>query len=350
MDDRHALMTAIVANPDEDTPRLVFADWLQEHGDEQDRARAEPIRLQIEYDPLKVGSAPRNKLQRRAVAIQKKHAKHWLGPLWPIIQKGWGDELDGVGLFRRGLLFWWYVAPKQFLQKSHQKAVREWFPLVGINDLTMHTRATQCAGVAASPALAWAPEFAWDEGKIDDAGLSALAASPHFTRLSTFSVDQNVVTDKGLREFADTATMPNLRTFKLWSGNKAKYTAAGMLALVSSKRFPNLCDLELECGQPNSLKWAELFADPRVKRLKRLMIGWKGDIAAAVRSPNLSGLEELGGNDVTFTEADADALLANPAFAGLKRFHLESLDVKLTPVIKKKLRERFGDGLSLAFA
>jgi len=48
MDDRHALMAAIIANPDEDTPRLVLADWLDENGDEHDHGRAEFIRLQCE--------------------------------------------------------------------------------------------------------------------------------------------------------------------------------------------------------------------------------------------------------------------------------------------------------------
>jgi len=32
MDDRRALMAAIAANADEDTPRLALADWLDEHG------------------------------------------------------------------------------------------------------------------------------------------------------------------------------------------------------------------------------------------------------------------------------------------------------------------------------
>jgi len=43
--DREALIAAIAANPDEDTPRLVLADWLQENGEED---RAEFIRYQCE--------------------------------------------------------------------------------------------------------------------------------------------------------------------------------------------------------------------------------------------------------------------------------------------------------------
>ena len=45
MTDGEALLAAILANPAEDTPRLVYADWLEEHGREE---RAEFIRVQCE--------------------------------------------------------------------------------------------------------------------------------------------------------------------------------------------------------------------------------------------------------------------------------------------------------------
>src|SRR4051794_18367032 len=35
-----AFLDAIKDDPDDDTPRLVLADWLDEHGDEHDAARA----------------------------------------------------------------------------------------------------------------------------------------------------------------------------------------------------------------------------------------------------------------------------------------------------------------------
>lgn len=44
MNDEQALLAAILTEPDEDTPRLVYADWLQEYGNEN---RAQFIRLQV---------------------------------------------------------------------------------------------------------------------------------------------------------------------------------------------------------------------------------------------------------------------------------------------------------------
>jgi len=47
--DEAALLAAILAFPDEDTPRLIYADWLQEHGQEE---RAEFVRVQCELAKL----------------------------------------------------------------------------------------------------------------------------------------------------------------------------------------------------------------------------------------------------------------------------------------------------------
>ena len=45
MSDRDALIAAVLANPDEDAPRLIFADYLEENGDP---LRAEFIRVPVE--------------------------------------------------------------------------------------------------------------------------------------------------------------------------------------------------------------------------------------------------------------------------------------------------------------
>jgi uncharacterized protein (TIGR02996 family) len=51
MTEREALVAAIAANPDNDTPRLIFADWLQENGEDD---RAEFIRLECQLNTLRL--------------------------------------------------------------------------------------------------------------------------------------------------------------------------------------------------------------------------------------------------------------------------------------------------------
>src|SRR5262249_52337339 len=46
--ERQALWAAVRAQPDDDAPRLVFANWLEEHGPPSDAARAGFIRAQCE--------------------------------------------------------------------------------------------------------------------------------------------------------------------------------------------------------------------------------------------------------------------------------------------------------------
>ncbi len=61
MNDGEALLKAILANPDEDTPRLVYADWLDENDQPE---RAEFIRVQIELAAIEPGHWEYGKVKR----------------------------------------------------------------------------------------------------------------------------------------------------------------------------------------------------------------------------------------------------------------------------------------------
>src|SRR5262245_52917155 len=103
MSEREAFLRAICKNPDDDTPRLVFADWLQENGEEE---RAEFIRVQCEAARLAAGDGRLAGLVRRAAELQQQFGKKWLGEL-PVPDKEsikWveaPDWLDGE-TFDRG--------------------------------------------------------------------------------------------------------------------------------------------------------------------------------------------------------------------------------------------------------
>ncbi|MCI0701844.1 MAG: TIGR02996 domain-containing protein, partial [Planctomycetia bacterium] len=75
MDEMLPFLRAIAGNPGDDTPRLVFADWLDEH---KQPARAEFIRLQIELarmDPTDEGYTEKTARMRRCGVFTKK-GKH----------------------------------------------------------------------------------------------------------------------------------------------------------------------------------------------------------------------------------------------------------------------------------
>src|SRR5215211_1107475 len=82
----------IVKNIDDDTPRLVYADWLEEQGRDE---RAEFIRVQVgrarrpEWDGAQ--------LRLREQELLKLHAEEWLAEL-PAVE---GAKWEG---FRRGIV------------------------------------------------------------------------------------------------------------------------------------------------------------------------------------------------------------------------------------------------------
>src|SRR5205809_7746330 len=102
MSDEDALLSAIAAHPGEDTPRLAYADWLDEH----DRhVRAEFIRVQVEIKTLEdLPSAEQQRyveLYRRQDALLTRHRRDLLGPLGDEVTEA---EINRDVVFDRGFL------------------------------------------------------------------------------------------------------------------------------------------------------------------------------------------------------------------------------------------------------
>src|SRR5947209_4087839 len=87
MSDEQALLAAIWAGPHEDTPRLVYADWLQETGDPANVARAEFIRLQCELARLDEDDPRQRELARRPHTLLKQHRAVWNSGLPKSLQR-----------------------------------------------------------------------------------------------------------------------------------------------------------------------------------------------------------------------------------------------------------------------
>src|SRR5437762_10882134 len=110
MDDEAAILSAIAAHPDEDTPRLVYADWLDDHAaylPDPDAAhiRAEFIRIQCELKKLE--DAPRSEhnryieLYRRQDAILTRHRRSLLGKLEQVLSE---IDMNRDVVFDRGFV------------------------------------------------------------------------------------------------------------------------------------------------------------------------------------------------------------------------------------------------------
>jgi len=71
MTDLEALHRAVLEHPDDDTPRLVYADWLEEHGD----PRGEFIRVQCELARMGYDDPRRPDFEKRQRELAKKRKK-----------------------------------------------------------------------------------------------------------------------------------------------------------------------------------------------------------------------------------------------------------------------------------
>src|SRR4051812_19714689 len=121
MSDGASLLAYCHLHPDDDQARLVYADWLEEHGEAD---RAELVRVQVARSRLWEGDIDAGLLEEREQHLLKTHLAAWLAPL-PL------DIDDLVRLrFSRGLPTRLSLTARQFLtkgkslrQKTHVDAV-----------------------------------------------------------------------------------------------------------------------------------------------------------------------------------------------------------------------------------
>src|SRR4051794_24556462 len=90
---RDTLLAAVAAEPEDDAPRLVMADWADEN---DDPLRAEFIRAQIEVQRLDFYTARSAALRRRVEELHKEHGEQW------VKDDGLGEPRFAV--FRRGFV------------------------------------------------------------------------------------------------------------------------------------------------------------------------------------------------------------------------------------------------------
>ena len=104
MTDRDALIAAIHADPDDDTARLVYADWLQENGQAE---RADFIRAEIEAARAEPFGPQARRAAQRASKLLDAHRSIWIRHLhggfaeWPRFRARFrGTSLRGANRVR----------------------------------------------------------------------------------------------------------------------------------------------------------------------------------------------------------------------------------------------------------
>jgi uncharacterized protein (TIGR02996 family) len=287
-----AFLQAILEDPDDDTPRLVYADWLDEHGQPE---RADFIRVQCELAWLKGVERPDSKTQARMAALAtreaflfRSHRDSWSQPL-PKWARGWYG-------FERGFVTTVSALAEEFLQHG-----ADLFRVAPVQHLAVEFAAGRVAALAASPLLTALRSLLLGNQSVDDDASRALAASAHLANLTLLNLDNNQITRSGARELAASPHLQRLVRLQL-AGNMLGQEGAVVLAAALS--LPSLAVLDLPRNGIGNAGTVALAGAARLAGLNALHlqsngIGEEGARALA-HSPYLGDLQvlSLGNNPI----------------------------------------------------
>jgi uncharacterized protein (TIGR02996 family) len=343
------LLHEILVAPEDDAPRLVYADWLDEHArSDADRARAELIRVECQAARLPDGDERREQLEARAGVLEEAHLDEWAGPLRPFLG-------GGTPRFQRGFP-WVVIGIHKFIAGAFQEMAAEWFPRAGVLSLRLTNPgsdklAKHMPAAVASPVLSGLHTLSVWRVKPGDEGLKLLAGTPSLANLRELELALPHCSDTGLGYLAESDHLQGLRVLTLdgASWGPTPVTVNGLRPLLGS-RLPHLTTLRLT-GSAWSLEGKQgqqLRELPGLARLHALNL-WSnliGDEGARTLAgcPLLTNLRELF---LARNQIRDEGMLALTDSPHLRR--LELLDVrenrKLKKSTEKRLQERFGAGL-----
>lgn len=228
-----AFKQAILAEPDDDAVRLVYADWLDENGNENDRARAALIRAQCEVEHAP--RARRAELNRQAKAILKAN------PEWTevVILAGFGRK----PVFRRGFLHHLTLGATQFVESAEK--IFEAFPTVrGVhfqdasNEVDLLARCSYLARLCEADLS----NMCRCGGCPIENDIRALIACPFVGNLTKLNIAGNRMDAAQAEELAASSAFAHLRELDL-SNNEIGNE--GAMALLSSPWMRQLTRLKL---------------------------------------------------------------------------------------------------------
>jgi uncharacterized protein (TIGR02996 family) len=289
-----AFLQAIIDDPDDDTPRLIYADWLDERGD----PRGEFIRVQCQLARLAEADPRRTELEARERTLLHRHEEHFIGGLWQSVE-AW-DFHPGVKdatprgrvsrllvdawEFRRGFVERVTVDTPVFLEHAatllRAAPIRHLEVMPWLSDITDETRGEE-VGVALAEHLhffrpltlkltGWAypspttlarvlrhpnasalATLVLDSCFCDDGAAAVVAASAYLSRLAVLDLQFNLLSDSGLRSLASSCSLGELSVLDIsecshWDD---PYSYAGLEALLESPWLRRLSSVRVDGWQ-----------------------------------------------------------------------------------------------------
>jgi uncharacterized protein (TIGR02996 family) len=383
MSTQQALLDAIWAEPLNDGVRLVYADWLEEHGPtDADRARAELIRVQCELDGLR-GDDPRyDTLEERADALIAQWGKTWWAQLPEDCQERTFRRGFPVPYFGQGRLglhslralneahfraapSWTYgcvmgtdlkvLLPWALLHRLEKIDLRPPLPVGWAQSLAAcanlrHVTCLQLNDCPVNSADVNVLLDAWTsrrletlQAKFDANSVAALAAHPTAAGLKCVYIFDAQLSATSVRHLTLGAHLTGV--VSLW----LSYNPLGDAGLSSLLRWPHLNRLRglfIERCELTDAGVEELAASSAVANLRQLALGYDriGDAGARAlaNSPFLANLRELRLIKNQIGEEGALALASSPYLSNIKELSIFGNPLRGSPAAMNAIRDRFG--------
>lgn len=356
-----AFLADIVACPADDAPRLVFADWLEDHGEPD---RAEFIRLQVRRAGLPAADSRHGPLASREGTLLLAHENAWRahlpvleGVTWEDFSRGFveGAFVESVDVFLQHADTLFNVAPIRRLQigqvaASDARRLVQTPWLAQLRELNLgNNPALGRAGVrvlVGCPHLANLEVLLLHYAALGDDAIGDLTASPHLGNLTELYLSGNELGDPGAVSLGFSLAFPRLRDLDLRDN---RIGDAGIRALTFHEMRNALETLWLVNNQIGSAGAWALAGTPQLPRLTRLYlnynpIGSDGAIAFA-SSPHRRALRDLDLRNCGIRDQGARALVDSANLGEVEWLWLGGNRLRIETI--GQLRRHFGERLRM---
>jgi uncharacterized protein (TIGR02996 family) len=271
--DAEPFLQRVRAFPDDDVPRLIFADWLEEQG-AAGAQRAAFIRVQVALARLTAEDPQRPNLAAAEAALLEAHRDEWEAPFrrlasGPVFRRGFVDEVN--------------VTARQFLQHVHElfaagpirrlhllevgsylPAIMESSYLSRLSSLSLfalHGGDSVARAVARATQLTGLRELHLGRNRLGDEAAELLATASGLGSLEELDLSENDISESGARAVAASRHLGQVKRLEL---RHNQIGPAGAEAIAASDRLASLQRLGLA---GNGLGITRLFSLPRVSSL-----------------------------------------------------------------------------------
>lgn len=347
-----AFLDAIRANPEDDGPRLVYADWLEERG-ECDLAEFIRIGLAPEFVRGKRGEKAFDEMDKRAANLFKKNRSKWVRISEPLFKTFMRFRRASAGI----LYFSGECSPSTFLARAGAwfGAIRVPFELeLRTSGVPSHidewsrSRVIECITALRCDCFS-------DADLSDDVVNSYLTCSRHAqlraweieviisgdrSQMLAYSTQLNnlrhlgvALTSAALREVIRIPALASLRSVEAWLLDSVSF----ILPTDYSEESPRLRRLVLNNVDNDSIAYwiaaSSAFRSLRQLTLvrhkdqKHRSIGPAG-AAALANSPYLSNLEELEFGNQLIEEEGLHAVVASTQLPNLRKLTLDHCGIE----------------------